>query len=146
MHLEGSHVLDADKSTVWNLLNDPDVLARTTPGVKKLVPQGDDRYEAVLHIKLGPINTEFHGNMAVVDKVEEEYFRLLIDVDAKIGIVAAEGKIQLKPNGQGTLVEFVGDAKLSGKLAAMGQRVLSAVARMFTKQFFRALEQETKEN
>ena len=41
-----------------------------------------------------------------------------------------------------TVVAFIGDARLNGILARMGGRVLTGVARMFTKQFFEALEKE----
>ena len=143
MHFEGNHTLEAPLAVVWDLLNDPAVLARTTPGVKELQAQGSDQYRAVLNVKMGPINSTFNGTLAVADKVERQSYRLLIDVDAKIGVVAAEGGIALEAEGpRRTRVDFTGDAKLSGKMARMGQRVLSGVARMFTKRFFTALEAE----
>ncbi len=143
MEFSGSHCLPASRNIVWELLNDPEVLARTTPGVSELIPNGDDSYKAVMNIKMGPINSRFEGSMNVVDKLANESFRLLIDVDARIGLVAAEGTIALVPAGDNeTRVDFDGKARLSGKMAAMGQRVLIGVARMYTKRFFTALEQE----
>ena len=41
MHLEGTHVLAAPRQEVWNMLLDPEVLARVTPGVSGLDPLGD---------------------------------------------------------------------------------------------------------
>ena len=40
------------------------------------------------------------------------------------------------------MVEIEGGSQLTGRLASMGQRLLSGVARMFTNQFFKALERE----
>ena len=142
MHFEGSHKLESDAESVWNLLNDPAVLGRCTPGVKELRPLDGEKFEAVFDIKLGPINSGFEGTLEVTDKVPLESYRLVVNVDGKIGTVTAEGSFSLQPDGDATLVSFVGDGQLSGVLARMGQRVMGGVARLFTAQFFKALEQE----
>ena len=47
MHFEGNHILEAPREAVWELLIDPDVLARISPGVKELSHEEGDRYKAV---------------------------------------------------------------------------------------------------
>ena len=142
MHLEGSHKLAASPEAVWKLLNDPDVLTRLTPGLAELKPLEEDRYEAVFQIKMGPINSGFTGTLEVRDKSEPVSYRLVIGVKGRIGTIEAEGTFDLRPEGSDTVVSFSGDSKMTGVLARMGQRVLSGVARMFTKQFFEELERE----
>ena len=127
---------------MWDLLNDPEVLARITPGVDTLEQTGPGQYQAVLHIKMGPINSTFNGALQVVDSKKPESYRLIIDVDGKIGQIAAEGHVRLAENHETTTVEVEGGSQLTGRLASMGQRLLSGVARMFTNQFFKALERE----
>ena len=145
MHFEGTHELAADAKMVWELLNDPNVLGRCTPGVKELKPLAGEKYEAVFDIKLGPINSGFEGTLEVVDKRPPSSYRLLVNVEGKIGTVAAEGSFDIQPDSDGkTLISFVGDAQMSGVMARMGQRVLSGVARLYTSQFFKALEDEIK--
>jgi carbon monoxide dehydrogenase subunit G len=142
MHFEGSHTFSASREVLWQLLNDPQVLARATPGVKELKPAGRDQYRALFDIKLGPINSSFSGTLKVVDKQAPSGYRLLIDVDGKIGHIKAEGRVALEGDGQSTLLKVQGGSQLSGTLARLGQRLLSGVARMFTNQFFKALERE----
>lgn len=142
MHLEGTQLFNAPREILWNLLNDPQVIARITPGVKTLNWVEGDRYEAVFHIKLGPINAAFTGQLEVADKAPPERYRLLVKVDSRIGAVAAEGAVSLAAQGEATLLAFAGDARLSGLLAGKGQRVLSGVAQLFTRNFFRSLEEE----
>ncbi|MYK40025.1 MAG: carbon monoxide dehydrogenase subunit G [Gemmatimonadetes bacterium] len=142
MQLTGSHTFSAPRQVMWDLLNDPEVLARITPGVDTLEQTGSGQYQAVLHIKMGPINSTFNGALQVVDSKEPESYRLLIDVDGKIGQIAAEGHVRLAENHETTTVEVEGGSQLTGRLASMGQRLLSGVARMFTNQFFKALERE----
>jgi carbon monoxide dehydrogenase subunit G len=45
-------------------------------------------------------------------------------------------------NANETEVAFDGDVKVTGLLASMGQRVLSSVANVLTKQFFANLDRE----
>ena len=91
MQLTGSHTFRAPRQILWDLLNDPEVLARITPGVDTLEQIGPGQYQAVLHIKMGPINSTFNGVLQVVDSKEPESYRLLINVDGQIGQIAAEG-------------------------------------------------------
>lgn len=142
MHLEGTHTFTADRETVWSALNDPQVLGRATPGVTSLEPIGEDRYQAIFDIKMGPIRSGFDGTLEVRNKVAPESYTLSINVDGKIGTVSAEGGFDLQSQDGSTIVSFAGDARMNGVLARMGQRVISGVARMFTKQFFSALERE----
>lgn len=142
MHLEGSHKLDAAPEVVWQLLNDPEVLTRLTPGLAELKSLEEDRYEALFEIKMGPINSAFSGTLEVRDKSEPRSYRLVIAVKGRVGTVEAEGTFDLQPEGSQTIVSFSGDSKMTGVLARMGQRVLSGVGRMFTNQFFQELERE----
>lgn len=143
MHLDGTHILNASVQQVWDLLQDPEVLAKITPGVKTLESTGEDTYKAISEVKLGPVSGAFSGNMEVLDKVPPESFSLHIKQKSKIGNVDAKGSILLKSmNGNKTEVVFSGDAKLSGTLARTGQRVIGGVAKTMTNQFFQALEEE----
>ena len=143
MHLDGTHTLNAPRQQVWNMLLDPAVLARVVPGVKTLDPEGDGVYKAISEVKMGPVSGSFSGQMEVADQNPPERFTLKMKQNSKIGNVAAEGNISLKPLGESqTEITFSGDAKLTGTLARMGQRVLSGVAKSMTKQFFQALEEE----
>ena len=51
---------------MWERLNDPEVLARATPGLKELQLLRGDTYKAVFEIKMGPINSTFDGTLQVV--------------------------------------------------------------------------------
>ena len=142
MHLEGSHKFSAPPERIWTLLNDPDVLARTTPGLSSLEPDGEDVYKARFQIKLGPVNGGFDGSLAVRDKDPLRGYRLEIDVRGRLGTTKAEGTFEIREEGEGAVLAFAGDARLKGVLARMGGRVLTGVARQFTRQFFEALEKE----
>ena len=148
MHLEGEHSFSASQGHVWELLNDAGVLARITPGLQELQAQAEDTYRALFAIKMGPINSTFSGTLRVADRLAPERFRLLIDIAGTVGTATAEATVTAVPvagaDPEQTRVTFAADAKLTGVLVRMGQRVLSGVGRLLTKQFFEALEQELK--
>ncbi len=143
MKLKGQHNFNTTPNVLWEKLMDADTLARITPGVSRLESKGDDSYEAIADVKLGPVKGSFKGELSVLDKKEPESFTLNIKQTSKIGNVNADVHIFLKPiSDQETEMSFEGGAKLSGLLARTGQRVLSGVANTLTKQFFSAMEEE----
>lgn len=146
MQLQGEHTFSADRGQVWERLNDAAVLARITPGLDRLQARGEDAYEALFAIKMGPINSTFSGTLRVVDREAPERFRLLIAVAGRAGSVDAAAAVAALPAAgaerERTQVTFSAEAKLTGLLVRMGQRVLSGVGRLLTKQFFQALERE----
>ncbi|MEM8886600.1 MAG: carbon monoxide dehydrogenase subunit G [Bacteroidota bacterium] len=142
MHLKGSHLLSAPIQEVWDNLQNPEILAKVTPGITKLETTGENTYQAISEIKIGPVNGSFKGSMEVAEQKAPESFMLIIKQDSKIGNVKAKGTIRLEEKSESqTEVFFSGDAKISGLLARTGQRIIGGVANTMTKQFFKNLEE-----
>ena len=143
MQLTGSHTLAAPIEKVWQMLMDTDILAKIVPGVSRLEKTGENQFEAISEIKLGPVSGKFSGGLTLSDIVEPSTFTLNVSQNSKIGNADASIKINLVAvDAQQTEISFDGDAKLSGLLARTGQRVLSGVANTLTKQFFTNFEEE----
>ena len=143
MNIKGTYTLPTSPNVIWEKLMDRETLARITPGVSELESTGDDTFVAIAHIKMGPVNGSFKGDLAIIDKEEPSSFTLRIKQNSKIGNVSADVALQIKELKENeTQVSFDGKAKLSGLLARTGQRVLSGVANTLSKQFFKALEKE----
>ncbi len=143
MQLTGSQTLNAPPSRVWEMLLDPDVLAKVVPGISKLEKQSENSFKSVTNIKIGPVGGSFTGNLQLENIVQEKSFVLKAQQNSKIGNANVAVKINVTPvDGQQTQVSFDGDVKLSGMLASMGQRVIGGVANTLTKQFFNNLEKE----
>lgn len=143
MKIKGTYELSADRDVIWKMIMDPKVLEKITPGIKTLEPEGDDNYKALSEIKVGPVKGEFQGGLSLKDKVAEESCTVVLDQKSKMGNVIAEIGMQLVPTDGGqTKVQYTGEAKMSGMLARMGQRIMSGVVSTLSKQFFQALEKE----
>ncbi|GAA4454825.1 hypothetical protein GCM10023189_21810 [Nibrella saemangeumensis] len=143
MQLTGKQVLNAPPTKVWDMLMDTDTLAKVIPGITSLERVGDNAFVSKLQIKLGPVNGSFSGNLQLEDITEHKNFTLKVQQNSKIGNTNAAVKVDLTPvDDNQTEVTFDGDAKLTGILAGMGQRVIGGVANTLTKQFFTNLERE----
>ncbi|AEE53116.1 CoxG family protein [Haliscomenobacter hydrossis] len=143
MTLSGTYTVNAPAQTIWDMMMDPEVLARITPAITKLEKIDDENFKAIAEVKIGPVGGAFSGNLKMVDKIQPESFKLIIQQNSKIGNAAAEVSMNLKALSEAqTEVSFTGDVKLSGMLNTMGGRVITPVANMLSKQFFEALEKE----
>ena len=143
MTLTGTYTVNAPAQTVWNMLMDPDTLARVTPGITSLERIDADNFKAVAEVKFGRVGGAFSVNLKISDRKEPEHFTLEIQQNSKIGNANAVVHLNMKAlSPSQTEVSFEGDVKLSGMLATMGGRVVTPVANLLSKQFFEALEQE----
>ncbi len=142
MIIQGKYPIAASTPEVWNLLMDPEVLRRITPGISELDHLGDDKYKIISKIKIGPVKGSFVGLLEMIDKVENETTTLVINQKSKIGNVSADIKIELNTIDGTTEINYKGEARLSGKLAMMGQRIIGGVISSLSRQFFKALNNE----
>jgi uncharacterized protein len=144
VQIQGEHLIHAPRDRVWRLLNDPDVLARITPGVTSLEPDGGDRYKATMMVALGPVKGSFKATMEIADKQAPEAMTLKVQARGPGGGLTAIGRIILveTEGGDATRVEWSGEPQLAGILATVGGRLLESMAAAQADQFFAQLERE----
>jgi hypothetical protein len=146
MNLSGTFTFEGPRTRVWDILQDPDVLAKALPGTKTLVKAGDDRYQGVMKVSVGPMSAaEFAINVELRDKVAPERFGMLIDGKGAVGFTKGSATIALEEQpGPITVMTYTSDVQIGGKIAAVGQRLLESVGRMMTRQALDALNTELK--
>lgn len=145
MQLQGEYVVHAPRDRVWQLLNDPAVLARITPGVTELIPNGDDRYKATFVVALGPFKSTFNGQVEIADKQPPDAMTLKVQARGSGGGVAATGRITLREDESepgATRVSWTGEPQLTGMLATVGGRFVQGASKLQAEQFFASLERE----
>ena len=142
MQLSGDYRLAMPRTRVWQLLNDAQVLARATPGVKSMVAEGENRFRAKLELSIGPVSGSFDGHVEVRDKREPSELTLYMEGDGGIGGIRAEGKLTLEDMEEETVIHYDGSVLVVGTLAAVGSRLFSGIARRLTAEFFQNLQRE----
>ena len=78
MNLTGTFTFEGPRTRVWEILQDPEVLAKALPGTKTLTQIAEDRYQGVMKVSIGPVNAaEFAIDVELKDKV----LAVLLDAD-----------------------------------------------------------------
>jgi len=142
MKVEGTYTLPAPRDRVWALLNDPGVLARVTPGIKTLSPQGTDTFAATIEVGVGPVKGAYDGKVSITEKAPPERMTLRVEGGGKPGTIRAIGELRLADQSGQTLVSYTGDAQITGLIASVGHRLIGGVAKQMANEFFKALERE----
>lgn len=138
MEMTDSRHLAADRAAVWAALNDPVVLQACIPGCETLTGSVDDGFSAVVKQKVGPVKATFKGAVSMSDVVPGE--RYTITGEGKGGVAGfAKGGANVRlsdaPDG-GTTLDYAVTAKVGGKLAQLGSRMVDSFARKMADSFF----------
>ena len=142
MKIEGTHTINAPPERVYNVLTDPDSLSRCMPGTEKLERVEEDTYDLAINAGVGPIKGSYSGTVKLEDQNPPSHYRMVVDVKGKTGFAKGEGAVDLKPEGEGTLVTYSGNVQVGGPVAAVGQRMIQSTARLMTRQLFGAIDAE----
>jgi carbon monoxide dehydrogenase subunit G len=145
MIVDGEHTFPGPRQTVWDLLQDPEVLSKAMPGARKLQLTGDGTYEGVIRIGVGPVTAaEWTLNVALKDRVEPASYVMQVDSKGALGFTRGNATVNLDEvdGGAGTRMRYHADLSVGGKVAGVGQRLLDQVAKMLTKQGLDALNKE----
>ena len=146
MIVQGTFTFVGPRETVWELLQNPDVLVKALPGAKRLARAGEDRYEGVMQVGVGPVTAaEFALAVTIKDKLAPERYTMEIDSKGTVGFTRGSARVELQalPDG-GTLMKYASELQIGGKIASVGQRLLEQVAKLMTRQGLEALNKELR--
>ncbi|MBY6202286.1 carbon monoxide dehydrogenase subunit G [Maritalea mobilis] len=138
MEMHATRTLNADRETVWAALNDARVLEACIPGCQELHGSPEEGFHAEVKQKVGPVKATFKGDVTLSDvKPLESY---VISGEGKGGVAGfAKGSatvILSDAEGGGTDLHYDVDAKVGGKLAQLGSRLIDSFAKKMADQFF----------
>jgi len=144
MQIAEDRTIAAPPATVWAALFDPDVLKASVPGCSELTGSAEDGFDAVVTQKVGPVKATFRGTVTVTDRVEGESCTLTgSGKGGAAGFARGEARVTLAPTDDGgTRLSYQVDAKVGGKLAQLGSRVVDGFAKRMAGDFFTRLQQQ----
>ncbi|MBV1886778.1 MAG: carbon monoxide dehydrogenase subunit G, partial [Parvibaculaceae bacterium] len=67
MDMSGDILINANKQSVWDALNDADVLVKAIPGAESVDKTSDTEFTAVAKNKIGPVTAKFKGTVTLSD-------------------------------------------------------------------------------
>ena len=136
---EGNAFAPTDPETVWQTLLDPKHLAAIIPGCKNLEMVGENAYRADVNIAVGPIGGVFRAEILLSDLDPPRSVTLSGGLAGPLGSSAGSGKVKLTQEENGTRIDYTYSVEVSGRVAAIGGRMLDGASQILINQFFRQL-------
>jgi len=141
MELKGSRTIAADRATVWAALNDAEVLKACIPGCTELTGSPDQGFEAKVTQKVGPVKANFAGAVQLSDVVAGESYTISGEgKGGAAGFAKGGAAVSLKDVEGGTELSYEVDAKVGGKLAQLGSRLIDSFSKKMADQFFETFQ------
>ena len=146
MIMNGTFTFTGPRQKVWDLLQDPGVLAKALPGTERLTLSGPDRYEGVMKVSVGPMTAaKFDVTVTLADKQPPERFTMQIDSKGSVGFARGSAAVTLQEQADGgTAMDYTSDVQIGGRIASVGQRLIESVSRMMMRQALEALDRELR--
>lgn len=145
MELIGNRIIAADRNTVWARLNDAETLKACIPGCEELTGSPDEGFEAVVKQKVGPVKATFKGGVTLEDVMPGESYRLVGEGKGGVaGFAKGAADVKLSDVEGGTELSYAVEAKVGGKLAQLGSRLIDGFARKMADAFFEKFQAEVE--
>ena len=143
MEITGEYRISASRVQVWEALNDPDVLRACIPGLENLDKKSDTEFAAVVTTKVGPVKVRFEGSVTLSDLDPPHGYQIVGEGQGGVaGFAKGTCQVSLGEEGEETLLRYRADAQVGGKLAQIGSRMISGVAKKTANDFFSAFAKQ----
>ena len=141
MQLTEEVLIPLDKVTVFNALNNPDILQASIPGCDELVKHSDTEMTARVVVKFGPVKAGFDSEVSLDPSEGPDRFTLSGKGDAGMAGFANGGAlVTLTEQGSDTLLVYEVTIDVTGKLAQVGSRLMEGTTKRLAKKFFANFE------
>lgn len=141
MQMSDTRQIDATPAEVYAALLDPEMLKACVPGAQEVTGSPEEGYEATVVQKVGPVKATFKGAVTISDMVPNE--KLTISGEGKggaAGFAKGGAKVTMTEKDGGTELAYDVEAKVGGKLAQLGSRIIDGFAKKMADQFFSNLQ------
>jgi carbon monoxide dehydrogenase subunit G len=140
LHFEGVFTVKAPKEKVYATLLDPHQISQCMPDLQKLDVKSSDDFTVTVRAGVSFIKGDFTLHFTVIENNPPTHAKLAargtgigstVEMDTVMDISdAKEG---------GSSMKWTADAKVGGKVASLGQRLLDGQAEKIIRQLFECL-------
>ncbi len=139
---QGSFEVPAAPSLVWRSLLDPHSLKAVIPGCHELQLLADNDYRALVSLGVGPVRGQFEARVKLEDLITEKSGRIAGSLNGPLGSASGTGNLRLQASAAGTRIDYDYAVTASGKVVAVGGRLLDGAAAIIIRQFFERLARQ----
>ncbi len=137
MEVKGEYQIASTREQVWAALIDPDMLKACIPGCESIDKISDTEFAAKVTASIGPVRAKFNTNLKLENvNAPESYTLVGSSKGGAAGFGRGSADITLSENDDGTLLTYVAEFKVGGKLAQVGSRLVLGVTKKTADDFF----------
>jgi len=142
MEMQGSVVIPAQRQTVWDALNDPEILRQSIPGCQSITQISPTEIDASVRTKVGPVSATFNGKVTLSDLDPPNGYTISGEgKGGAAGFAKGGAKVALTDEGDGTRLTYDVSATVGGKLAQIGSRLIDQTSKKLADEFFTKFSQ-----
>ncbi|MBL8628755.1 MAG: carbon monoxide dehydrogenase subunit G [Rhodospirillaceae bacterium] len=142
MDMKGESFIALPRLTVWEALNDLDVLKAAIPGCEAINRLSPTEIEATVTAKIGPVKASFKGMVTLSDIDAPNGYTIRGEgKGGAAGFAKGGAKVRLTDAPGGTTLSYDVDASVGGKLAQIGARLIDSTAKKLADDFFQKFGQ-----
>lgn len=142
MKMTGQYHISARRDAVWLALNDPAVLSQAIPGCESIVQTSEMEMDAIATAKVGPVKAKFKGRVTLSDLNPPDSYTIQGEgKGGAAGFVKGSARVRLTEEHNMTVLSYDVEARVGGKLAQVGQRLIDQAAKKMADDFFEAFAQ-----
>lgn len=129
--IAGEKIVAGAQERIWELLTDAGELARAMPGAGEVKPAPDGRrFQTTISLAVGAVKDTYKGTLGYEEEQKPSACTIVVEMNGRAGRMKGRGQMRLEPrDGRATLVRYEGDFRVSGAVAAVGQRMIAGIAR-----------------
>ena len=146
MDLTGSRTIILPQQVVWDALNDVEILRSCIPGCTMLEWSSKTTLDGKISTKIGPVKANFKGEISLSNVSAPTHYRITGQGKGGVaGFASGSADVNLKVDGDNTLINYSVSASVGGKIAQIGARLVQATAKKLADDFFDKLVQVLEE-
>lgn len=146
MQMSDTRRIAATPSEVYAALLNPEVLKACVPGATEVTGNADDGFEATVTQRVGPVKATFKGQVTLSDMIENQSLNITGEgKGGAAGFAKGGAEVRMVEADGGTELAYDVEAKVGGKLAQLGSRIIDGFAKKMADQFFANLQETLEE-
>ncbi|MAX08274.1 MAG: CoxG family protein [Pseudohongiellaceae bacterium] len=137
MEMISEQRIPASRDAVWAALNDTEILKQAMPGCESFDAIEENKFEAKLTAKVGPVKAKFKFQVELSEINAPNGYTILGEgLGGVAGFAKGSAKVDLTEDGDETILAYNVQARVGGKLAQLGARLIDGTAKKMADDFF----------
>ena len=137
MEMISEQRIPASLDDVWPALNNTEILKQAMPGCGSFDAVEENKFEAKITAKVGPVKAKFKFNVEMTDIDAPNGYTIMGEGQGGVaGFAKGSAKVDLTEDGTDTILAYNVQANVGGKLAQLGARLIDGAAKKMADEFF----------